>query len=51
MIGYFIVGYILMAFVAFIIFWPMMKVASDADDQMEEMLKERKAENESKLNK
>ena len=51
MIGYYIVGYVLFAFTAFVIFWPMLKVASDSDDQMEEMLREKKAKDAAKLDK
>ena len=51
MIGYYIVGYVLFAFTVFITLWPMLKVASDSDDQMEEMLREKKAEDAAKLNK
>ena len=51
MIGYYIVGYILLAFVTFVMIWPMLKVASYSDDQIEEMLREKKAEDAAKLNK
>jgi large-conductance mechanosensitive channel len=51
MIGYYIVGYVLLAFVAFVVIWPMLKVASDADEQIEELLREKKAEDAAKLNK
>lgn len=51
MIGYYIVGWILLAFVAFVVIWPMLEVASDADEQMEEMLRQKKAEDAKKLNK
>lgn len=33
------------------IIWAALKVASDSDDQMEEMLREKKAEDAKKLNK
>ena len=51
MIGYYIVGCVLLAFVTFVVIWPMLKVASDADEQMEELLREKKAEDAEKLNK
>lgn len=51
MIGLLLVGYILITFVAFIAIWPMLKTASDADNQMEEMLREKKAKDEETLNK
>jgi hypothetical protein len=51
MIGYYIVGCVLLAFVAFVVIWPMLKVESNADDQMEELLREKKAEDAEKLNK
>ena len=43
MIGIFIVGYILMAFIVFMLFWPLFVSSSKADDKMEEILKEKKA--------
>lgn len=51
MIGYFIVGYVLLAFIAFVVIWPMLKVSSDADKQMEELLREKKAKDAAKLDK
>lgn len=51
MIGYYIVGFILVAFVTFVVFWPMLKISSDADKQMEELLREKKAKDAAKLNK
>ena len=51
MIGYYIVGCVLLAFITFVVIWPMLKVSSDANDQMEEMLREKKAEDAAKLNK
>lgn len=44
MLGYYIVGCVLLVFVAF-------KISSDIDDQMEELLREKKAEDAEKLNK
>lgn len=49
MIGYYIVGYVLFAFTAFVTLWPLLKVASDLDDQREEMLREKKAEDAKKF--
>lgn len=49
MIGYYIVGYVLFAFTAFVTLWPLLKVASDLDDQREEMLREKKAEDAKKI--
>lgn len=51
MIGYYIVGCVLLAFVTFVVIWPMLKVASDADDQIEELFRQKKAEDAEKLNK
>lgn len=51
MIGYYIVGYVLLAFITFVVFWPMLKASSDANDQMEELLRQKKAEDAKKLNK
>ena len=51
MIGYYIVGYVLLAFIAFVVIWPMLKVSSDANEQMEEMLRQKKAEDAAKLDK
>ena len=51
MIGYFIVGYVLLAFIAFVVIWPMLKVSSDANEQMEELLRQKKAEDAAKLDK
>lgn len=51
MIGYFIVGCVLLAFIAFVVVWPILKVASDSDDRTEEMLREKKAKDAAKLNK
>lgn len=47
MIGIYIVGFILVGFVM----WCLCAVASDADRQMEEMLRQKKAEDEEILNK
>ena len=44
MIGTFIVGYILMALIVFMLFWPLFVSSSDANDKMEELLKEKKAQ-------
>ena len=44
MIGIFIVGYILMAFIVFMLFWPLFVSSSNANEQMEELLKEKKAQ-------
>jgi hypothetical protein len=44
MIGYFIVGCVLLVFVA-------LKISSDVDEQMEELLRQKKAEDAKKLNK
>ena len=49
MIGYFIVGYVLLAFIAFVVIWPMLKVSSDANEQMEELLRQKKAKDAEKL--
>ena len=51
MIGYYIVGYVLLGFIAFVVIWPMLKVSSDANEQMEELLRQKKAEDAAKLNK
>jgi large-conductance mechanosensitive channel len=51
MIGYYIVGYVLLAFITFVVIWPMLKVANDADEQMEELLRQKKAEDAEKLDK
>jgi large-conductance mechanosensitive channel len=51
MIGYYIVGYVLLAFIAFVVIWPMLKISSDANDQMEELLRQKKAEDAAKLDK
>ena len=51
MIGYYIVGCVLLAFVAFVVIWPMLKISGDADEQMEELLREKKAKDAAKLNK
>ena len=51
MIGYYIVGYVLLAFIAFVVIWPMLKASDNADEQMEELLREKKAEDAAKLNK
>lgn len=51
MIGYYIVGCVLLAFVTFVVFWPMLKISSDADEQMEELLRQKKAEDAAKLDK
>lgn len=51
MIGYYIVGYVLLAFIAFVVIWPMLKKVSDADEQMEELLRQKKAEDAAKLDK
>ena len=51
MIRYYIIGCVLLAFVTFVVIWPMLKVASDADEQMEEFLRQKKAEDAEKLNK
>ena len=51
MIGYYIVGYVLLAFIAFILIWPMLKASSDANEQMEELLRQKKAEDAAKFNK
>lgn len=51
MIGYYIVGYVLLAFIAFVVIWLMLKVSSDVDEQIEELLREKKAEDAAKLNK
>ncbi len=47
MIGIYIVGYILFCFVI----WCLCAAAGDADSQMEEMLRQKKAEDIIKLNK
>jgi large-conductance mechanosensitive channel len=51
MIGYYIVGYVLLAFIAFVVIWPMLKISSDANDKMEELLRQKKAEDAAKLDK
>ena len=51
MIGYYIVGYVLLAFIAFVVIWPMLNASSDADERMEELLREKKAEDAAKFNK
>lgn len=51
MIGIYLVGWILAAFVTFLVIWPMLEAASNADNQMEEMLREKKAKDEETLNK
>ena len=51
MIGYYIVGYVLLAFIAFVVIWPMLKISSDVNDQMEELLRQKKAEDAAKLDK
>lgn len=51
MIGYYIVGYVLLAFIAFVVIWPMLKVSSDANEQAEELLRQKKAEDAAKLDK
>ena len=51
MIGYYIVGCILLAFVAFVVIWPMLKISSDADEQREELLRQKKAEDAAKFDK
>ena len=51
MIGYYIVGSVLLAFITFVVVWPMLKASSDADEQMEELLREKKAEDAAKLKK
>ena len=51
MIGYYIVGCVLLAFVTFVVIWPMLKISSDADEQMEELLRQKKAEDAAKLDK
>ena len=51
MIGYYIVGYVLLAFITFVVIWPMLEASSDADEQMEEFLRQKKAEDATKLNK
>ena len=49
MIGYYIVGCVLLAFITFVVIWPMLKVSSDANEQMEELLRQKKAEDAEKL--
>ena len=51
MIEYYIVGYVLLAFVTFVVIWPMLKASDDADEQMEELLRQKKAEDAAKLKK
>lgn len=51
MIGYYIVGYVLLAFIAFVVIWPMLKASNDTDEQIEELLRQKKTEIEEKLNK
>ena len=51
MIGYYIVGCVLLAFITFVVIWPMLKISSDADEQMEELLRQKKAEDAAKLKK
>ena len=51
MIGLLLVAYILIGFVAYVIIYPFLEAASIADEQMEEMLKEKKAKDAEKLNK
>lgn len=51
MIGYYIVGCVLLAFITFVVIWPMLKISSDADEQMEELLRQKKAEDAAKLDK
>jgi hypothetical protein len=51
MIGYYIVGYVLLSFIAFVVIWPMLKISSDANDRMEELLRQKKAEDAAKLDK
>ena len=51
MIGYYIIGCVLLAFVTFVVIWPMLKISSDADEQMEELLRQKKAEDAAKLDK
>ena len=51
MTGIYLVGYTLITFVTFLVIWPMLEAASNADNQMEEMLREKKAKDEETLNK